>query len=73
MVLGKISNFTEGFQSFTADDELMIANLKQALEYSKESLSIPDPSSKLNLLNNKNEMNIDNRMIEFIINIIIDR
>ena len=54
MVLGKISNFTEGFQSFTADDELMIANLKQALEYSKESLSIPDPSSKLNLLNNKN-------------------
>lgn len=44
MVLGNSSRFTEGFTSFTADDELMIANLKQALNYSKESVAIPDPS-----------------------------
>lgn len=44
MVLGNISRFTEGFTSFTADDDLMIANLKQALNYSKESIAIPDPS-----------------------------
>ena len=44
MVLGNSSKFTEGFTSFTADDDLMIANLKQALNYSKESVAIPDPS-----------------------------
>lgn len=44
MVLGNSSRFTEGFTSFTADDDLMIANLKQALNYSKESVAIPDPS-----------------------------
>lgn len=49
MIPGRTSNFTEGFQSFTVDDDLMLANLKQALEYSKENLSIPDSRSKLNL------------------------
>ena len=44
MVLGNSSKFTEGFTSFTADDDLMIANLKQALNYSRESVAIPDPS-----------------------------
>ena len=44
MVLGNRSKFTEGFTSFTADDDLMLANLKQALNYSKESVAIPDPS-----------------------------
>ena len=44
MVLGNSSKFTEGFTSFTADDEMMIANLKQALNYSKEHVAIPDPS-----------------------------
>lgn len=44
MVLGNSSKFTEGFTSFTADDDLMIANLKQAINYSKESVAIPDPS-----------------------------
>ena len=44
MVLGNSSKFTEGFTLFTADDDLMIANLKQALNYSKESVAIPDPS-----------------------------
>lgn len=51
MVLGNSSRFTEGFTSFTADDELMIANLKQALNYSKESVAIPDPS--INITNNR--------------------
>ena len=51
MVLGNSSKFTEGFTSFTADDELMIANLKQALNYSKESVAIPDPS--INITNNR--------------------
>ena len=47
MVLGNSSKFTEGFTSFTADDDLMIANLKQALNYSKEQVAIPDPSINL--------------------------
>ena len=47
MVVGRTSNFAEGFKSFTADDDLMLANLKQALNYSAENLSIPD--AKLNL------------------------
>jgi hypothetical protein len=44
MVLGNSSRFTEGFTSFTPDDELMIANLKQAVSYSKEKVAIPDYS-----------------------------
>ena len=52
MVLGSSSKFTEGFTSFTADDDLMIANLKQALNYSKESVAIPDPS--INITNTTN-------------------
>ena len=54
MVVGRTSNFIEGFKSFTADDDLMLANLKQALEYSKEDLAIPDAKSKLNLPSSKN-------------------
>jgi hypothetical protein len=42
MVVGRTSNYAEGFKSFTADDELMLANLKQALNYSADNLSIPD-------------------------------
>ena len=52
MVVGKTSNFVEGFKSFTADDDLMLANLKQALNYSADNLSIPD--SNLKLSSNKN-------------------
>lgn len=51
MVQGKTSQFIENFKSFTADDELMLANLKQALNYSMDNLAIPD--SKLNLSSNK--------------------
>lgn len=47
MVVGTTSSFVEGFKSFTADDDLMLANIKQALNYSSENLSIPD--AKLNL------------------------
>lgn len=54
MVVGRSSSFIEGFKSFTADDDLMLANLKQALEYSKEDLAIPDAKSKLNLPSSKN-------------------
>ena len=59
MVVGRSSSFIEGFKSFTADDDLMLANLKQALEYSKEDLAIPDAKSKLNLPSSKNT-NINN-------------
>jgi hypothetical protein len=47
MVFGKSSQFTEGFASFTADDNLMLANLKQAINYSKESLAISDPTLQM--------------------------
>ena len=53
MVYGISSKFTEGFTSFTVDDELMIANLKQAVNYSKDNLSIPDASLKLSSVNNQ--------------------
>lgn len=51
MVLGNSSKFTEGFTSFTADDDLMIANLKQALNYSKENVAIPNPSINISSSN----------------------
>jgi hypothetical protein len=51
MVFGNSSKFTEGFTSFTADDDLMIANLKQALNYSRESVAIPDPSINITNVN----------------------
>jgi len=54
MVVGKTSSFVEGFKSFTTDDELMLANLKQALNYSADNLAIPD--ANLNLSSNKNIM-----------------
>jgi len=62
MVVGRTSNFVEGFKSFTVDDELMLANLKQALNYSAENLSIPDaklnlPSTTKQSSNNKNNNN----------------
>jgi len=49
MVVGKSSNFTEGFKSFDSENELMIANLKQAVNYSNEKIAIPDP--KINIRN----------------------
>ena len=67
MVIGRTSNFVEGFKSFTADDELMLANLKQALNYSSENLSIPDaklnlpskqPTKELNTIRPRNTMSI---------------
>jgi hypothetical protein len=57
MVVGRTSNFVEGFKSFTADDELMLANLKQALNYSAENLSIPDAKLNLSSNNDDNENN----------------
>lgn len=50
MVIGQTSKFIEGFKTFSADDELMLANIKQALNYSSDNLSIPD--AKLNLSKN---------------------
>ena len=62
MVVGRTSHFVEGFKSFTADDELMLANLKQALEYSKENLSIPDTTSKLKLPSNNSSGNLSGNL-----------
>lgn len=62
MVVGRTSHFVEGFKSFTADDELMLANLKQALEYSKENLSIPDTTSKLKLPSNNLSGNLSGNL-----------
>ena len=47
MVLGNISKYVEGFESFTADDEMMLANLKQALNYTKSNMAISDVTTKL--------------------------
>jgi hypothetical protein len=47
MVYGKTSKYVEGFKSFTSDDDLMLANLKQALNYSEDNLSIPDANLNL--------------------------
>jgi hypothetical protein len=58
MVVGRTSNYAEGFKSFTADDELMLANLKQALNYSAESLAIPDSNLKMPSKNNNKTNNI---------------
>ena len=44
MVIGNESKYIEGFESFTIDDELMLSNLKQALQYTKENKSINDKS-----------------------------
>lgn len=55
MVLGNSSRFTEGFTSFTPDDELMIANLKQALVYSKEKVAIPDHTLNVDSSSTKSE------------------
>ena len=40
MVLGTTSKYVEGFTLFTADDEIMLANLKQAINYSKQNVAI---------------------------------
>ena len=47
MVLGNTSKFVEGFESFTADDEMMLANLKQAVNYTKAKMAISDVNNKL--------------------------
>ena len=36
------SKYVEGFTLFTADDEIMLSNLKQAINYSKQNLAISD-------------------------------
>ena len=51
MVLGNISKYVEGFESFTADDEMMLANLKQALNYTKSNMAISDVNTKLSSTN----------------------
>ena len=62
MVVGRTSNFVEGFKTFTADDELMLANLKQALNYSADNLAIPDSKLKMPARNNKTSTNMPNTM-----------
>ena len=47
MVYGKSSKFTEGFTDLTNDDKLMMANMQQALLYSKHKMGIPDPKIKV--------------------------
>jgi len=42
MVSGMTSKYVEGFTLFTADDEIMLSNLKQAINYSKQNLAISD-------------------------------
>ena len=59
MVLGNTSKYVEGFESFTADDQLMVSNLKQAVNYTKENMAIGDVTSKLsNTSSKKNSTNI---------------
>lgn len=47
MVLGNSSKYIEGFQTFTIDDDLMLANLKQAVSYTKDSMAISDISTQM--------------------------
>ena len=42
MVSGNTSKYVEGFESFTADDEMMMNNLKQAVNYTKSNMNISD-------------------------------
>jgi len=42
MVSGMTPKYVEGFTLFTADDEIMLSNLKQAINYSKQNLAISD-------------------------------
>jgi hypothetical protein len=47
MVVGNTSKYVEGFESFTLDDEMMLANLKQAVNYTKANMAISDVEMKL--------------------------
>ena len=40
MVSGNTSKYVEGFESFAVDDEIMLANLKQAMDYTKANKKI---------------------------------
>ena len=51
MVVGNTSKYVEGFESFTADDEIMLANLKQAVNYTKANMAISDVSKQLSTIN----------------------
>jgi hypothetical protein len=42
MVVGNTSKYIEGFESFTADDVILLANLKQAVNYTKANRAISD-------------------------------
>ena len=42
LIVGFSSNFTEGYQNFTADDTLMLENVKQAITYAKQNKFIPN-------------------------------
>ena len=47
MVVGNTSKYVEGFETFTVDDEMMLANLKQAVNYTKANMAIGDVNKKL--------------------------
>ena len=42
MVVGNTTRFSEGFKSISVDDELLLVNLKNALNYSVGNLAIPN-------------------------------
>ena len=45
--VGNTSKYVEGFETFTVDDEMMLANLKQAVNYTKANMAIGDVNKKL--------------------------
>ena len=57
MVVGNTSKYVEGFESFTADDEMMLANLKQAVNYTKANMAISDVDKELSNVNRNNNNN----------------
>ena len=58
MVVGNTSKYVEGFESFTVDDEIMLANLKQAVNYTKANMEISNIDNNTSNSNNKNSMTV---------------
>ena len=56
MVVGFSSNFTEGYQNFTADDTLMLENVKQAITYAKQNKFIPNIDNNIKVQEKSKQM-----------------
>jgi len=42
MVVGKTSQFIEGFENITVDDTLLLSNLQQSIKYTKSNMAVSD-------------------------------